>query len=121
MPATACGVDVSAEFYVQVAPTRDAVAAAQTRWARAPWTATPCASCWGKFVGGLRGIAAEMTLEELHEHRADYAERSARGHRRAAGPQRAGAGGVALVDIDQTSMEFFDPSNAFDAEGLTAP
>ena len=26
---------------------------------------------------------------------------------------------VAIVDLDQTSLEFFDPSNAFDAEGLT--
>jgi uncharacterized membrane protein YqiK len=26
---------------------------------------------------------------------------------------------VAIVDLDQTSLEFFDPSNSFDAEGLT--
>ena len=26
---------------------------------------------------------------------------------------------VAIVDLDQTSLEYFDPSNAFDAEGLT--
>ena len=26
---------------------------------------------------------------------------------------------VSLTDMDQTGMEFFDPSNAFDAEGLT--
>ena len=26
---------------------------------------------------------------------------------------------VAIVDLDQTGLEFFDPSNAFDAEGLT--
>ena len=26
---------------------------------------------------------------------------------------------VALVDLDQTDLEFFDSSNAFDAEGLT--
>jgi uncharacterized membrane protein YqiK len=27
---------------------------------------------------------------------------------------------VAILDIDQTSLEFFNPSNRFDAEGLTA-
>ena len=26
---------------------------------------------------------------------------------------------MAIVDLDQTSLEYFDPSNAFDAEGLT--
>ncbi len=60
-----------------------------------------------------------MTLEEMHERRADYAASV----RQLAAESLAANGleleSVAIVDLDQTSLEFFDPSNAFDAEGLT--
>ena len=61
----------------------------------------------------------QMTLEEMHEKRGDYAARV----RELAAESLAVNGleleSVAIVDLDQTSLEFFDPSNAFDAEGLT--
>ena len=73
----------------------------------------------GKFASALRAVAAELTLEEIHEQRA-----TVHGARARAGVEALAFNGlelenVALVDVDQTSLEFFDPSNAFDAEGLT--
>src|SRR5262249_9307199 len=73
----------------------------------------------GKFVDTLRSVAAEMTMEELHEKRSEYARRV----REAVAPSLAVSGlqleAVSLTQLDQTNMEYFNPSNAFDAEGLT--
>jgi uncharacterized membrane protein YqiK len=73
----------------------------------------------GKFVDALRTVAAEMTMEEMHEKRGEYVKRV-----RAAAAADLLQNGleletVSLTQLDQTAMEFFNPSNAFDAEGLT--
>ena len=73
----------------------------------------------GRFAAALRTAAAQMSLEDLHELRQDYAERV-----KAAAAEGLAQNGlelesVAIVDLDQTGLEFFDSSNAFDAEGLT--
>jgi uncharacterized membrane protein YqiK len=113
-------VDVVAEFHTRVAPQADAVAiAAQTLGRR---TMDPDALrelVEGKFVDALRSVAAEMTMEEMHEKRGEYVKRV-----RAAVAETLSQNGleleaVSLTGLDQTNMEFFTPSNAFDAEGLT--
>ena len=73
----------------------------------------------GKFVDALRTAAAEMTMEELHEKRGVYVKRvreSVAGDLTKNGLELEAA---SLTQLDQTAMEFFNPSNAFDAEGLT--
>jgi len=113
-------VDVVAAFYVRVQPTREAIIlAAQTLGQRTNQLLELTELLEGKFVDALRAIAAEMTMEEMHEKRGEYA---ARVKTIVAGDlQNDGLEleAVSLTDMDQTSMEFFDPSNAFDAEGLT--
>ena len=73
----------------------------------------------GKFVDALRTAAAEMTMEELHEKRGAYVKRV----REAVAEDLTKNGleleAASLTQLDQTGMEFFNPSNAFDAEGLT--
>ena len=73
----------------------------------------------GKFVDALRSVAAEMTMEEMHEKRGEYIRRV----RSAVAEDLLQNGleleSVSLTNLDQTNMEFFNPSNAFDAEGLT--
>jgi uncharacterized membrane protein YqiK len=73
----------------------------------------------GKFVDALRTVAAEMSMEEMHEKRGDYVKRVR--HAVAADLLQNGLEleTVSLTQLDQTAMEFFNPSNAFDAEGLT--
>jgi uncharacterized membrane protein YqiK len=113
-------VDLIAEFFLRVGHTPAAVAlASQTLGRRAMQPDLIRDLFEGKFSSALRAVAAEMTLQELHERRGDFMSRV---HEYAAGslsPNGLELESVALVDIDQTSLEHFDPSNAFDAEGLT--
>jgi uncharacterized membrane protein YqiK len=112
--------DVVAEFYVRVQPTPEAIAnAAQTLGQRTMQPEALRELLEGKFVDALRSVAAEMTMDEMHEKRGDYVKRV-----RAAVAEDLLKNGleletVSLTGLDQTNMEFFNPSNAFDAEGLT--
>ena len=113
-------VDVIAEFYVRVAAEPKAVAAAaQTLGLRTMEPEQLKELVEGKFVDALRTAAAEMTMEELHEKRGTYVKRV----REAVAEDLTKNGleleAASLTQLDQTSMEFFNPSNAFDAEGLT--
>ncbi|MFN8725180.1 MAG: flotillin family protein [Rhodospirillales bacterium] len=113
-------VDVTAEFYVHVAPSDEAIAkAAQTLGLRTMQPESLRELIEGKFVDALRTSAAEMTMEEMHEKRGEYVKRV-----RAAVAEDLVLNGleletVSLTAMDQTAMEFFNPSNAFDAEGMT--
>jgi uncharacterized membrane protein YqiK len=73
----------------------------------------------GKFVDALRSIAAEMTMEEMHEKRGEYVKRVRAAVADALTANGLELEGVSLTGLDQTNMEYFNPSNAFDAEGLT--
>lgn len=113
-------VDVMAEFYVRVAAEPQAVAAAaQTLGLRTLAPEQLKELVEGKFVDALRTAAAEMTMEELHEKRGAYVKRV----REAVAEDLTKNGleleSASLTQLDQTSMEYFNPSNAFDAEGLT--
>jgi uncharacterized membrane protein YqiK len=113
-------VDVIAEFYVRVAAQPEAVAvAAQTLGLRTMEPDQLKELVEGKFIDALRTAAAEMTMEELHERRGIYVKRV----REAVAEDLTNNGleleSASLTQLDQTSMEFFNPSNAFDAEGLT--
>jgi uncharacterized membrane protein YqiK len=113
-------VDVVADFYLRVKATPEAVAdAAQTLGSRTMQPDQLRELLEGKFVDALRSVAAEMTMEEMHEKRGEYMKRV----RSAVADDLLKNGleleSVSLTSLDQTSMEFFNPSNAFDAEGLT--
>ena len=113
-------VDVLSEFYVRVQASDDAIAAAaQTLGQRTMQPDALRELIEGKFVDALRTVAAEMTMEEMHEKRGEYVKRV-----RAVVAADLLQNGleletVSLTQLDQTAMEFFNPSNAFDAEGLT--
>ena len=113
-------VDVIAEFYVRVAAVPEAVAAAaQTLGQRTLEPEQLKELVEGKFVDALRTAAAEMTMEELHERRGSFVKRvreTVAGDLTKNGLELEAA---SLTQLDQTGMEFFNPSNAFDAEGLT--
>lgn len=113
-------VDLEAEFYVRVQPQPQQIAlAAQTLGQRLMQPETVRDLVEGKFVDALRTVAAEMTMVELHEKRGEYVKRV----KAQAGEFLLANGleleAVSLTQLDQTNMDFFNPSNAFDAEGLT--
>lgn len=113
-------VDVRSEFFVRVKPTEDAIAdAAQTLGTR---TQNPVALkelVEGKFVDALRAVAAEMTMEELHEQRVDFVQRVQTTVSEDILKNGLELESVSLTSLDQTSREFLNPQNAFDAQGLT--
>ena len=72
-----------------------------------------------KFVDALRSVAAGMTLPDLQEKRSEFVkgvQEAVSGDLRHNGLELESA---SLTRLDQTSIEFFNPDNSFDAEGLT--
>ena len=113
-------VDVIAEFYVRVQPSVEAISiAAQTLGQRTMQPEALRELIEGKFVDALRAVAAEKTMEEMHERRGEYARLVSEAVAEDLSRNGLELESVALTGLDQSSMEFFNPSNAFDAEGLT--
>ena len=113
-------VDVLAEFYVRVQPTSDSIAAAaQTLGRRTMEPSALKELVEGKFVDALRAVAAEMTMEELHEQRVDFVQKVQRAVSEDLLKNGLELESVSLTGLDQTNKEFFNPDNAFDAAGLT--
>lgn len=113
-------VDVTAEFYVRVGGNLDAIAlAAQSLGSKTSQPGAMRDLLEGRFVDALRTIAAEMTMEELHVQRGEYIRRV----KELVRPEIEQTGleleSASLTAMDQTNKDFFNPNNAFDAEGLT--
>lgn len=113
-------VDIVADFNIHVATDLSAISvAASTLGSRIREAAALSEIVEGKFVDAIRSTAAEMTMEELHEQRKTFIAKV-----REAVSEDLSRNGLeletaSLNQLDQTDMSFFNPSNAFDAEGLT--
>lgn len=113
-------VDVAAEFYVRVKPTIEAIAsAAQTLGMKTMDPQQLKDLVEGKFVDALRAVAAEMAMEELHEKRVDFVQKVQQVVSEDLLKNGLELESVSLTGLDQTSFEYFNPQNAFDAEGMT--
>ena len=113
-------VDVMAEFYVRVKPSAESIAtAAQTLGMKTMSPDELKDLVEGKFVDALRAVAAEMAMEELHEKRVDFVQKVQQVVSEDLFKNGLELETVSLTGLDQTSFEFFNPQNAFDAEGLT--
>src|SRR5215813_7559238 len=113
-------VDVVVAFFVRVVPTVEGIAnAAQTLGQRTLDPGELSLLVEDKFVDALRAAAVAMTMQELLDKRQDFIQ----GVQNAVSEDLLKNGleleSVSLTRIDQTAMQFFDPNNAFDAEGLT--
>ena len=114
-------MDLVAEFFVRLGASKALVAAAaQTLGRRTLQPDGLLELLEGKFTSALRTVAAQMTLEDMHEQRSSYADRVRDIAKESLAANGLEPESVAIVDLDQTHLEFFDPANAFDAEGLTA-
>lgn len=113
-------VDVLAEFYVRVQPTSDSIAnAGQTLGQRTMNPEALRELVEGKFVDALRAVAAEMAMEELHEQRVSFVQKVQAAVSEDILKNGLELESVSLTGLDQTNKDFFNPNNAFDAEGLT--
>lgn len=113
-------VDVQAEFYVRVQPTSDSIAnAGQTLGQRTMNPEALRELVEGKFVDALRAVAAEMAMEELHEQRVSFVQKVQAAVSEDILKNGLELESVSLTGLDQTNKDYFNPNNAFDAEGLT--
>jgi uncharacterized membrane protein YqiK len=113
-------VDIVAAFFVRVIPSQDGIAnAAQTLGQRTLHPDALKELVEDKFVDALRSTAATMTMQQLQDQRPEFVQ----GVQNAVSEDLTKNGleleSVSLTSLDQTSKEFFNPNNAFDAEGLT--
>lgn len=113
-------VDVTTEFYVRVRPSAESIAtAAQTLGMKTMSPQDLKDLVEGKFVDSLRAVAAEMAMEELHEKRVDFVQKVQQVVSEDLFKNGLELETVSLTGLDQTGFEYFNPQNAFDAEGLT--
>jgi flotillin len=113
-------VDIGAEFYVRVKPDTSSIAlAAQTLGNRSNDADELRELIEAKFVDGLRSVAATMNLEELQEQRAVFVKSVQDAV--SADIQNNGLEleSVSLTKLDQSDIKHFNPTNFFDAHGLT--
>ena len=113
-------VDVTAAFFVRVKQTEEAVSiAAQTLGARTMSPDELKALVEDKFVDSLRATAATMTIQELQDKRRDFVQAVQNAVAEDLEKNGLELESVSLTNLDQTDKQFFNPNNAFDAEGLT--
>ena len=112
--------EVTAEFYVRVAPTTEAVSiAAQTLGNRTLEPDHLKELVQGRVVDGLGVVAAKMSLDEIQENRSEYIKNVASHVEEAIKHTGLELETVSLTSLNQAPVGVFDPSNTFDAEGLT--
>lgn len=113
-------VDVEAEFFVRVVQQPESVsAAASTLGKRTTDPEQLKELLSGKFVGALRSVASEMTLDEMHENQEEMQKRLEGRANASLAQNGLELESVAITDLNQTDLEFFNPANRFDAEGMT--
>lgn len=113
-------IEVMVEFFVRVVPTPEAVAAAaRTLGNRTLNPESLRDLVQGRFVDAMGAVAATMTMEEIHENRSAYIKGVKQQVAEALTKNGLELEAASLTSLDQTDMKLFNPSNAFDAEGLT--
>ena len=113
-------VEIVAEFYVRVTPTKEAVSiAAGTLGKRTMEPDSLRDLVQGRFVDALGVVAAQMSMEEIQEKRGEYINAVKGIAKESLSSTGLELEAVSLTGLDQAGLEVFDPSNAFDAEGLT--
>lgn len=113
-------VDVTAAFFVRVKQTAEAVSiAAQTLGTRTMSPDELKTLVEDKFVDALRATAATMSIQELQDMRRDFVQAVQNAVAEDLEKNGLELESVSLTSLDQTDKQFFNPNNAFDAEGLT--
>ena len=113
-------IELEVEFYVRVVPTIDAVAtAARTLGNRNMNPESLRDLIQGRFVDAMGAVTASMRMEEIHEKRSEFIKRIKEEVADSLTLNGMELETVSLTSLDQADIKLFNPSNAFDAEGLT--
>lgn len=113
-------VELTVEFYVRVVPSEEAVAIAARSLGNRTMNAEQLKDLiQGRFVDAMGGAAAKMTLEQIHENRQQFVREVKKEVAESLAFDGLELESVSLTSLDQTDISLFNPSNTFDAEGLT--
>jgi len=113
-------IELEVEFYVRVVPTIEAVAtAARTLGNRTMNPENLRDLIQGRFVDAMGAVAASMAMEEIHENRSAFITKVKHEVADSLTLNGLELETVSLTTLDQADISLFNPSNAFDAEGLT--
>ena len=113
-------VELLAEFYVRVKPTEEAVSTAARSLGKRTLDPEGLKELVeGRFVDALGIVAAQMSMDEIQEHRGEYVKKVKALVEDSLSETGLELEAVSLTGLDQAPLDAFDPSNAFDAEGLT--
>jgi uncharacterized membrane protein YqiK len=112
-------VDVGAEFYASVTPEAGAIVrAAQTLGKRVFQPDQLRALLDGMMVDALRSVAAQMSMDELHENRSAFVRAVREALKDTLGAYGLQLDSVSLTALDQTPFSALDENNAFNAVGM---
>ena len=113
-------VDVTAEFFLRVGHDPQAIStAARALGQRTMHPDGVKELVEAQCVAALRSVAAVLILAELHQKRSDFENNVEQNLSVEFAKNGLELVSVSLTRLDQTDKNYFDPSNVFDAQGLT--
>ncbi|MBB5223185.1 putative membrane protein YqiK [Amaricoccus macauensis] len=112
-------MDVTCEFYVKVKASEEGVStAAQTLGDKTFDADALREMVEGKLVDVLRAVAAQMTMDQLHENRSDFSQQVQQAAAETLLKNGLELESAALTGLDQTPFDMLDEANAFNAVGM---
>jgi len=112
-------IDVGAEFYASVIPNPTSITrAAQTLGKRTFQPGQLKALIDGMMIDALRAVAAQMTMDELHENRSEFVREVRAALTDTLAKYGLELDSVSLTALDQTPFASLDENNAFNAVGM---
>ena len=112
-------VDVGVEFYVSVEPTEESIARASQTLGQRTFEADKLRDLIeGKLVDTLRSVAAQQTMDELHEGRGAFVKQVKSALTEEIRRNGLELESVSLTALDQTPFTALDENNAFNAVGM---
>ena len=112
-------VDVGVEFYVSVEPTEESIARASQTLGKRTFEADKLRDLIeGKLVDTLRSVAAQQTMDELHEARGAFVKEVKSALTEEIRRNGLELESVSLTALDQTPFTALDENNAFNAVGM---
>jgi len=112
-------IDVGAEFYVSVTPEPASVVRAAQTLGKRTFQPEQLKSLFdGMMVDALRAVAAQLTMDELHENRAEFVKEVRSVLTEVLAKYGLQLDSVSLTALDQTPFHALDENNAFNAVGM---
>ncbi|MGB1311790.1 MAG: flotillin family protein [Leucothrix sp.] len=113
-------ININSEFFLRVEPTPESISkAAQTLGGKTLEPEALKDQVEGRCDDALRRAAVLMNMEELNDNRSEFGTNVEEGVKVDLEKMGLMLESVALTQLNQTDLEFFNVENAFDAQGRT--